>query len=100
MTKILLVCANGMSTSMVAKKMQKSAESRNIEVEIKAVSDSELQQRVDEADLVLIAPQIQYMDKKIKDLAKSKGIIADLINPADFGMANGEKILDSALKLL
>ncbi len=44
---IMLVCAAGMSTSLMVQKMKKSAESKNIEADIFAVS-------ADEADTYLI----------------------------------------------
>lgn len=100
MIKIILICANGMSTSMISKRMQKSAEEKNLEVQIQAMPDAELASNIGEAKIVLVAPQIQYMYKKIKAMADENGIVAELINPADYGMANGAKILDDALKLL
>ena len=37
MKKILLLCAAGMSTSLMVKKMTEAAEKKGIEVEIKAI---------------------------------------------------------------
>ena len=47
MTKILLLCSAGMSTSMVVKKMKESAAKRNIEVEIEAVSTARFNELLD-----------------------------------------------------
>ena len=39
MKKILLLCSNGMSTSLMVKKMLEAAEKKGIEVEIKALQN-------------------------------------------------------------
>ena len=41
MKKILLVCNAGMSTSMLVLKMEKAAEAKGIEVEVKPLTDDE-----------------------------------------------------------
>ena len=40
MIHITLICAAGMSTSMLTQRMQKAAESKNLEVEIIAMPES------------------------------------------------------------
>ena len=60
MKKILLVCNAGMSTSMLVKKMQSSAEERSIEAHIEAKSLTEAKKNLQEADVILIGPQIRY----------------------------------------
>ena len=39
--KILLICANGLSTSILMNKMQKWGKEKNIELEVRAVPMSE-----------------------------------------------------------
>jgi len=50
MTKILLCCAAGMSTSMVVKKMRESASNKGIEVQIDAVGLEEFDSHLAEYD--------------------------------------------------
>ena len=47
MKKILLLCSAGMSTSILVKKMKESAEKRNIEAEIEAVSTAKFYELLD-----------------------------------------------------
>lgn len=97
--KILLVCSAGMSTSMLVNKMRKSAEDRNIETEINAVPEAELKNKLEGLDVILIGPQVRYLEKKIKEQAEPKGIKVDVINQMAYGMMQGDKVLDQAIEL-
>ena len=85
MKKILLCCAAGMSTSLLINKMKSEAEKRGIEVKIWAV---------------LLGPQVKYALTEAKKIAEENNINIDVINMVDYGMMNGAKVLDQALKLL
>lgn len=97
--KIILVCSAGMSTSMLVKKMRDSAESRNIDVEISAVAESQLKNNLENLDVVLIGPQVRYLEKKIKQQLEPQGIKVDIINQLAYGMMKGDKVLDQAIEL-
>ncbi|MDW6003163.1 PTS sugar transporter subunit IIB [Vibrio mangrovi] len=100
MAKILLCCAAGMSTSMVVKKMQQAAASKNIEVEVNAVGLDEFDANLDKYDCFLLGPQIKYKLNDFKAKADSVGKPIDVINQMDYGMMNGDKILTNALAML
>lgn len=99
MTKILLLCSAGMSTSIVVKKMKESAAKRNIEVEIEAVSTARFNELLDSYDVFLLGPQVKFQLKDFQAKAKEKNKPLDVIDFKDYGMMNGEKILDFALNL-
>lgn len=94
MKNILLVCNAGMSTSMLVKKMQLSAEERSIE----AKSLTEAKKNLQEVDVILIGPQIRYELENVKSLAGDVPVAA--IDMRDYGMMNGPKVLDQALALV
>lgn len=98
MKNILLVCNAGMSTSMLVKKMQSSAEERSIEAHIEAKSLTEAKKNLQEADVILIGPQIRYELENVKSLAGNVPVAA--IDMRDYGMMNGPKVLDQALALV
>ena len=98
MTKILLCCSAGMSTSMVVKKMRAAAESKNIDVEINAVGSEEFDAYVTEYDCFLLGPQIKYKLEDFKARVDGKPIA--VINQMDYGMMKGEKILTDALAMI
>ncbi|MDY3359708.1 MAG: PTS sugar transporter subunit IIB, partial [Clostridium celatum] len=59
MKNILLVCAAGMSTSLLVNKMKEAAKVKGIEVDIKALPVSECASVVDKIDIVLLGPQVR-----------------------------------------
>ncbi|QDP38986.1 PTS sugar transporter subunit IIB [Radiobacillus deserti] len=96
---ILLVCSAGMSTSMLVSKMRAEAEKREMDATINAVSESELKNHLDGLDVVLIGPQVRYLERKIKEQLEPKGIKVDVINQMAYGMMQGDKVLDQAVTL-
>lgn len=93
---IRLFCSAGMSTSLLVSKMEKSALSRNIDVDIKAYGASEIDTHGEEADIILLGPQVRFMIGQVKNKYPNKPI--NVINMQDYGLMNGEKVLNDALK--
>ena len=100
MLKILLVCSAGMSTSFLVEKMKKSAEVKGIEAEIKAIPEAQANEYVGKIDILLLGPQVKYAMPELKKIADEHGKKIDAINMTDYGMMNGAKVLEAALKLL
>ena len=100
MKKILLCCAAGMSTSLLINKMKSEAEKRGIEVKIWAEPLDRAKEEFAKADVVLLGPQVKYALTAAKKIAEENSINIDVINMVDYGMMNGAKVLDQALKLL
>lgn len=97
--KIILVCSAGMSTSMLVNKMKSSAEERGMEADVSAVAESQLKNNLDNLDVVLIGPQVRYLEKKIREQLGPKGIKVDIIDQMAYGMIKGDKVLDQAIEL-
>lgn len=98
MTKILLICSAGMSTSFMVEKMKKSAENKNIEVEINAVPEAIAFDYVGKVDAVLLGPQVKYLESKIKDMFE--GVPVKVINMVHYGTMNGEAVLEDVLNII
>lgn len=98
MKKILLVCSAGMSTSIVVKKMEEAAKSKGIEAKIWAVGDAQAKDNVEEADIVMLGPQVKFLLDKMKTLAGDTPV--EVINMQHYGMMNGEAILEKALSVI
>lgn len=99
---IMLVCSAGMSTSLLVTKMQKAAETRGIDADIFAVSASDVDNNLAEknVDVLLLGPQVRFMKSQFEQKLAPAGIPLDVINMADYGLMNGEKVLDQALSLM
>lgn len=96
---IMLVCAAGMSTSLLVTKMQRAAKDQNIDAKIFATSTAEADSKIenDHPDVLLLGPQVSYM---LDDFKKRVAIPVAVINMQDYGMMDGPKVLDQALGLI
>lgn len=99
MCNITLVCAAGMSTSLLVSKMKKAAESRGVEAKIIAMPEAEFERYEEPTDVLLLGPQVSHLLPKMKSTYEPKGIKVASINPMDYGMMDGNKVLDFALSL-
>lgn len=97
---ILLLCAAGMSTSMLVERMKKAAEADGIaDLTIEAHSVSELNKYADKVDVILLGPQVRFQESTVKSAVAGR-IPVDVIDMKDYGLMNGEAVLKSALKLI
>ena len=99
MYNILLVCSAGMSTSMLVKKMQDAAAEKSVDATIWAVGDFESVEEVKKADIVLLGPQVRYLEKKMNERVNNEKPVM-VIDMAAYGMMNGAKVLDQAIAKL
>lgn len=96
----MLVCSAGMSTSLLVTKMEKAADEKGIEVNIFAVSEAEAINHFNEIDILLLGPQVRFLKAKLEKQLESYHVPVKVIDSVDYGMVNGEKVLDSALEEL
>nr|MDH3164034.1 PTS sugar transporter subunit IIB [Bacillus licheniformis] len=98
MKKILLVCAAGMSTSLLVSRMKKHAEALNEEVDIIALPVSEAGTAASSADVVLLGPQVRYQKSQVEASAGDTPV--QVIDMRDYGTMNGEAVLQKAPQLM
>lgn len=98
MKKIVLLCAAGMSTSMLVNKMKEHSENLEREIEIYAYPISEAAENANNADAILLGPQVRFQEKKIKEMFPD--ISVTTIDMRDYGTMNGKKVLETTLELL
>ena len=97
--KIKLFCNAGMSTSMLVNKMKKVVEEKGLDIEIIAFPVTAMEEEAKDCDIVLLGPQVKYLlDHAIK-ICEPKKVPVTTINMQDYGLMQGEKILDAALKI-
>ena len=99
---IMLVCAAGMSTSLLVNKMKKSAQEEGYEVDIFAVSAQEADINLEEKtiDALLLGPQVKFMEKQFQEKVSGSNTKLGVINMQDYGMMNGSKVLKYAQDLI
>lgn len=86
--KILLACSAGMSTSLLEASIKKYADSIGDEIEVIAKPSGEAKEILKNYDIVLLGPQVKFMEQSFKDIAGSIPVI--VIPPAIYAMAKGE----------
>ena len=101
MKRILLVCCAGMSTSLLVTRMEEAAKKQGLDVKIWATSEKALEQDFSQnpADVIMVGPQIRYLLNNIKQIV-NHSIPVELIDMRTYGMMDGKKVLEQALKAL
>lgn len=97
MKNIVLLCAAGMSTSALVRKMQDAAKADGYDCEISAHSVSEAK-NYESADMILLGPQVRYRLNEVKKLLPNN--IVEVIDMKDYGMMNGKGVLAHVRKVL
>ncbi|MEB6641189.1 PTS sugar transporter subunit IIB [Aeromonas caviae] len=100
MKKIMLCCSSGMSTSLLVKKMKEEAAKRGLKAEINAFGASEFDNQMPHYQVVLLGPQVKYMQAELAGRAAPHGVPVATIDMIDYGMQRGDKVLDHALSLI
>jgi len=100
MKNILLLCSAGMSTSIVVRKMKEAAKTKGIEAKIEAHGLEQFHDKLGEYDVFLLGPQVRFKQREFQKVADTVSKRVEVINPMDYGMMKGDKILDYALGLL
>ncbi|MGL5412946.1 PTS sugar transporter subunit IIB [Cetobacterium sp.] len=103
MKKIYLFCSAGMSTSILANKMQECANSYSIPVEVKAFPHCEIANIVKtlSPDCILLGPQVKYTyDETKKIYGEENGIPVAVIDRNDYGLMKAENVLKMAVVLI
>jgi PTS system cellobiose-specific IIB component len=95
--KILLVCAGGMSTSILVNKLKKWAVDHKQELEIKAIGFTEVDEEKPWFDVVLLGPRVSYKKKIIED---QTSVPVGVIAPYDYAIGNTDKIWKQAEDLI
>jgi len=94
--KILLVCAVGMSTSILVGKIEKYAIDHQLDIEIKAMGNSNLVEQRGVWDICLMGPQIKYA---FKDVQKVLEIPIEVIDVQAYAFSDAEKVIAQAKRL-
>ena len=98
MTKIILCCSAGMSTSLFVQKAKTYAVEQGIEIEINAISVAELDTYLtDDVDVVVLAPQIRFQLDSVSSKTDKPIMVIEM---RDYGMMNIQKVLPEILALV
>ena len=100
MLNLLLVCLSGTSTSFMMNKISKAAEEKDLDLTIKAVSSIELEDYIQDVDIVLLAPQVSYMQDRIVQTCEEFGKKWYLIPQKLYGLMDGKTVLENCQNIM
>ncbi len=92
---IYLFCSAGMSTSLLVSKMRAQAEKYEVPVIIEAFPETLAGEKGQNADVVLLGPQIAYMLPEIQRLLPNKPV--EVIDSLLYGKVDGLGVLKAAV---
>lgn len=85
---------------MMAEAIKKAADKKGIDVNVNAYPYTKLSELIDGTDVVLLGPQIRYKQKELQQKYGDKNVPILVINPMDYGMMDGEKVLNAVIASL
>lgn len=94
--KILLCCRAGVTSNMFASALKDEAKKKDMDIVIWAAAESAVEYSIEQADIVLVTPQLKGDISKFEELASSETPVI-LIDDEDFRTFNAKKVLDEAL---
>lgn len=95
--KILLVCAGGLSSSIVMKKVRRYGEEIGEDIVIEAVGVADCEEEAQKGyHCVLTAPQVR---NRFKELQKMVSIPIEAMAPQDYAIGNAKNIVALAKKI-
>lgn len=98
MRNIVLLCAAGMSTSLLVSKMKEEAAAADYECKIKAYPLSSAKEVGPEADIILLGPQVRFSKAKVQK--DCPGILIECIDMRAYGTMDGKTVIAQVKKAL
>lgn len=88
--KVLLICAGGMSTGILMKKMEKYCADNGVNLAIEAIGMSAYEDVYQNYDVILLGPQVSYKLKEIEECTQKPIAV---IAAYDYAIGNAENIM-------
>ncbi len=95
--KIVLVCASGMSSNLLLSRMKNAAFTQGIDTKIWSIGYQALEEHINEADVIVLGPQLKYALESIIEIVNDKPIL--LIDARTYGQMNGPYVLEQVLNI-
>ena len=94
---VLLVCGSGASSGFMATNMRRAAVARGVEMDIKARSESEIENYVDEIDALMVGPHLAYILDEVEEYIGDNDVKVILMKPEYYSTLDGDKALDHVI---
>ena len=91
---VLLVCGSGARSGFMATNMRRAAGARGVDMDIKARSESEIENYVDEIDALMVGPHLAYILDEVEEYIGDNDVKVILMKPEYYSTLDGNKALD------
>lgn len=98
--KVLLVCGSGASSGFMAANMRKAASEKGYDLTINARGESEIENYIDDIDVLMIGPHLEYILDEIDEYIGDAEVVAILMKPEYYSTLNGEEAINHLLREL
>ncbi len=90
---VLLVCGSGASSGFMAANMRKAATKLGLDLDIKARSESEIENYIDEIDVLMVGPHLRYIMDEVEEFGYGEKVKVILMRPDYYSTLDGEKAI-------
>lgn len=95
---VLLVCGSGASSGFMAANMRKAAKAKGLDIDIKARSESEIENYIDDIDALMAGPHLAYILDEVEEYKNGRDVKVILMKPEYYSTLDGAKAIDHLLE--
>lgn len=97
---VLLVCGSGASSGFMAANMRKAASKMGLELDIKARSESEIENYIDEIDALMVGPHLAYILDEVEEYTHGNEVKVILMKADYYSTLDGEKAVNHLMEVM
>lgn len=98
--EILIVCGGGASSSFIAQNVYKAGKAQGLDLNVEAISETELEDYVYDRDVILIGPHLKYLEENLAEVINAEGVPFAFISDMNYAKMDGAAILEQAKSLM
>lgn len=96
--RVMLICGSGASSGFMAANMRKEIKRLGIDMSVVARSESELENYVDDIEVVMIGPHLEYKLEEVNEIVEGTEIKVILMKPGYYSVLSGELAIKHLLE--
>lgn len=97
---VLLVCGSGASSGFMAANMRKAASKMGLELDIKARSESEIENYIDEIDALMVGAHLAYILDEVEEYTHGNEVKVILMKADYYSTLDGEKAVNHLMEVM
>lgn len=95
---VLLVCGSGASSGFMAVNMRKAAVKKNLDIEVVARSEAEIESYLEEIDALMVGPHLSYILDEVDGYIHENKVKVILMKPEYYSTMDGDKAIAHLLE--